>query len=51
MEQLRAVRAEGCTQVQGFLLGRPKPASLIPALLGAFADVHDAPHNPESAAA
>jgi EAL domain-containing protein (putative c-di-GMP-specific phosphodiesterase class I) len=40
MEQLRAVRAEGCTQVQGFLLGRPKPASLIPAMLGAFADAH-----------
>ena len=40
MEQLRAVRAEGCTQVQGFLLGRPKPASLIPALLGAFAEAH-----------
>ena len=36
--QLRAVRAEGCTQVQGFLLGRPKPASSIPALLGAFAE-------------
>jgi diguanylate cyclase (GGDEF)-like protein len=51
MEQLRAVRAEGCTQVQGFLLGRPKPASLIPAMLGAFAEVHDAAHNPESAAA
>jgi diguanylate cyclase (GGDEF)-like protein len=40
MDQLRAVRAEGCTQVQGFLLGRPKPASLIPLLLGAFADAH-----------
>jgi diguanylate cyclase (GGDEF)-like protein len=51
MEQLRAVRAEGCTQVQGFLLGRPKPASLIPAMLGAFADVHEATHDPESAAA
>jgi diguanylate cyclase (GGDEF)-like protein len=55
MEQLRAVRAEGCTQVQGFLLGRPKPASLIPAMLGAFADVHQpkpvAPPAEESAAA
>jgi diguanylate cyclase (GGDEF)-like protein len=51
MEQLRAVRAEGCTQVQGFLLGRPKPASLIPAMLGAFADVHEAADDTESAAA
>ena len=25
-EQLRIVRAEGCTHVQGFLLGRPVPA-------------------------
>ncbi len=50
MEQLRAVRAEGCTQAQGFLLGRPKPASQVPALLGAFADAHAA-HKPESAAA
>jgi predicted signal transduction protein with EAL and GGDEF domain len=40
MDQLRAVRAEGCTQVQGFLLGRPKPASLVPMLLAAFADAH-----------
>jgi diguanylate cyclase (GGDEF)-like protein len=37
IEQLRAVRAEGCTQVQGFLLGKPQPASAIPGLLGAFA--------------
>jgi diguanylate cyclase (GGDEF)-like protein len=50
MDQLRAVRAEGCTQVQGFLLGKPKPASLIPALLGAFAEVHEAAQ-PETAAA
>jgi diguanylate cyclase (GGDEF)-like protein/PAS domain S-box-containing protein len=37
LDQLRAVRAEGCTQVQGYLLGKPQPASSIPALLGAFA--------------
>jgi EAL domain-containing protein (putative c-di-GMP-specific phosphodiesterase class I) len=30
------VRAEGCTQVQGYLLGRPKPASSIPDLLREF---------------
>jgi diguanylate cyclase (GGDEF)-like protein len=40
MDQLRAVRAEGCTQVQGFLLGKPKPASLVPLLLDAFAGAH-----------
>ena len=37
LEQLRAVRAEGCTQVQGYLLGKPKPASSIPGLLKDFA--------------
>jgi EAL domain-containing protein (putative c-di-GMP-specific phosphodiesterase class I) len=31
------VRDEGCTQVQGYLLGRPKPASSIPDLLQEFA--------------
>jgi diguanylate cyclase (GGDEF)-like protein len=36
-DQLRAVRAEGCTQVQGFLLGLPVPASEIPAVLKNFA--------------
>ena len=36
MEQLDVVRAEGCTQVQGFLLGRPGPAYLVPTLLGGF---------------
>jgi predicted signal transduction protein with EAL and GGDEF domain len=51
MEQLRAVRAEGCTQAQGFLLGTPKPASLIPAMLGAFAEAHEAADKPEAAAA
>jgi diguanylate cyclase (GGDEF)-like protein len=46
IEQLRAVRAEGCTQVQGFLLGRPRPANTIPVLLGAFADAHAEAHKP-----
>ena len=36
LDQLRAVRAEGCTQVQGYLLGRPQPPSTIPALLLEF---------------
>ncbi len=51
MEQLRAVRAEGCTQVQGFLLGKPKPASLIPAVLGAFAAAHQPPAEQSETAA
>jgi EAL domain-containing protein (putative c-di-GMP-specific phosphodiesterase class I) len=33
LDQLKAVKAEGCTQVQGFLIGKPQPASQIPALL------------------
>jgi EAL domain-containing protein (putative c-di-GMP-specific phosphodiesterase class I) len=37
VDQLRVVRDEGCTQVQGYLLGRPKPASSIPDLLQEFA--------------
>jgi diguanylate cyclase (GGDEF)-like protein len=37
LEQLRAVKQEGCTQVQGFLLGRPKPASAMPDVLLEFA--------------
>ena len=28
-EQLDAVKAEGCTSVQGFLLGQPRPAREI----------------------
>jgi diguanylate cyclase (GGDEF)-like protein len=37
LEQLKAVKAEGCTQVQGYLLGRPMASSAIPLLLQAFA--------------
>jgi len=32
-EQLDRVRAEGCTEAQGFYIGEPHPASEIPALL------------------
>ena len=28
-DQLRSLRAQGCTEVQGFLLGRPMPASEV----------------------
>jgi diguanylate cyclase (GGDEF)-like protein len=37
LDQLKAVKAEGCTQVQGYLLGRPMPSSGIPQVLHAFA--------------
>jgi diguanylate cyclase (GGDEF)-like protein/PAS domain S-box-containing protein len=32
-EQLDILRAEGCTQAQGYLFSRPKPVSEIPAIL------------------
>ena len=37
-EQLEAVKAEGCTEMQGFLLSRAVPADEIAALLQAAAD-------------
>ncbi len=42
-EQLRCLRQEGCTEIQGYLVSPPRPASEIPGLLarlasGAFAD-------------
>ena len=35
-DQLAAVRAQGCSEVQGFLFSPPLPASGIEALLGAW---------------
>jgi EAL domain-containing protein (putative c-di-GMP-specific phosphodiesterase class I) len=35
VEQLEALRAHGCDQAQGYLLGRPQPADEILALLHA----------------
>ncbi len=32
-EQMRRIRAEGCDQVQGYLVSRPVPAAEIPALV------------------
>ncbi|MEP7241335.1 MAG: PAS-domain containing protein [Devosia sp.] len=40
--QLKAVREQGCNEVQGFLFSPPLPASSIPALLG-----RPMPHAPE----
>ncbi len=36
-EQLAMLHDEGCTEVQGFLLGRPGPAQDVPGVLHAFA--------------
>lgn len=38
MDQLDWLRAEGCTEVQGFLFSPARPASEIAALLGKFGD-------------
>ncbi|HKY87134.1 MAG TPA: EAL domain-containing protein, partial [Pseudorhodoplanes sp.] len=35
-EQLELVRAEGCTEVQGYLFSKPRPASEVPHLLARF---------------
>ena len=35
-EQLQILRAEGCTQVQGYLFSPPQPASEIPRLIERF---------------
>ena len=32
-EQLERVREEGCTEVQGYYISEPRPASEIPAML------------------
>ncbi len=34
VEQLRRLRLEGCTEVQGFLISKPRPASQLAELLG-----------------
>jgi diguanylate cyclase (GGDEF)-like protein len=36
-QQLRCLRVEGCTEIQGYLVSPPRPASEIPALLGRLA--------------
>ncbi|MGH7042706.1 MAG: putative bifunctional diguanylate cyclase/phosphodiesterase [Acetobacteraceae bacterium] len=36
-EQLERVRAEGCTEVQGYLFGRPMPPAELPGLITGFA--------------
>jgi diguanylate cyclase (GGDEF)-like protein len=44
-DQLLRLRAEGCTEVQGFLFSQPRPASEVPGLLRRF------DHRPVTAAA
>ena len=38
MEQFSIVRAEGCTEVQGYLFSEPRPAADIPGMLAAIPD-------------
>ena len=38
-EQLDCLRAEGCTEVQGFLFSPPRPANEVPAMLARIAHV------------
>jgi EAL domain-containing protein (putative c-di-GMP-specific phosphodiesterase class I) len=37
-EQARHLRAEGCTQLQGFLYSKPRPAADVAAMLDEQAD-------------
>jgi diguanylate cyclase (GGDEF)-like protein/PAS domain S-box-containing protein len=41
-EQLDLVRAEGCTEVQGYLFSKPQPASEVPRLLKSLGRKHQA---------
>jgi diguanylate cyclase (GGDEF)-like protein len=47
-EQLEAMRVAGCTEVQGFLLSRPRPAAELPAVFFQFLQAY---RNPECAQA
>ncbi len=37
-EQLAHLRAEGCSQVQGYLISAPRPSAEIPALIAKLQD-------------
>jgi diguanylate cyclase (GGDEF)-like protein len=39
-EQLDKLREEGCTEVQGYLFSRPRPASELPALIERLQHIH-----------
>jgi predicted signal transduction protein with EAL and GGDEF domain len=41
-EQLRILQAEGCWDVQGFLFGKPSPASHAPNFIKSIAEIHGA---------
>jgi len=42
VEQLRQLRLEGCTEVQGFLISKPRPAGELAELLGQSSNVGEA---------
>jgi EAL domain-containing protein (putative c-di-GMP-specific phosphodiesterase class I) len=44
-EQLRAIRSEGCTEMQGFLLSKPIPAHEVDRLLASAWEEHESPLN------
>jgi diguanylate cyclase (GGDEF)-like protein len=48
-EQLEIVRAEGCTEVQGFLISPPVPAQEVEALLRSNGNPHNADSNADAA--
>jgi diguanylate cyclase (GGDEF)-like protein len=41
IEQLDRLREEGCTEVQGYLFSRPRPASEVPFLIGTLQRIGD----------
>jgi EAL domain-containing protein (putative c-di-GMP-specific phosphodiesterase class I) len=41
LEQLNGLRAEGCTEVQGYFFSRPRPANEVPAMIERLQKIRD----------